>query len=177
MDHRALEELIDSFKSFGNSIITNKQLSVGDIVMDDYLVIERKTVQDFFQSLNDGRLFSQVKRLQKLSRPTFLVIEGENQEFRKRNFRKAAFQSLLVSIQWKFNIPVFTTRNMLETVSLCLYCYRSFAGKQLTSSRNSFQPKKRSKPRAIQLDILARIPGIGKKELSNSCTPMVASKG
>lgn len=163
LDHREPEELIQTFKSFGNSIVTKKQLFVGDIVMDNYLVIERKTLQDFFQSLNDGRLFSQIKRLQKLSRPTLLVIEDENQGVWQRHMRKAAFQSLLFSIQWKFKIPVFFTRNILETVSLCLYCYRSFAGKKLASNENRFQPKKKPNPKEIQLDMLARIPGIGKK--------------
>jgi DNA excision repair protein ERCC-4 len=163
LDHREPEELMRTFQSFGNSIITRKHLYTGDIVMDDYLIIERKTVQDFFNSLNDGRLFSQVKRLQKLPNPALLVVEEEEQGFQQRQFRKAAFQSLLFSIQWKFRIPVFFTRNILETVSLSLYCYRSFAGQKITSSKNTIQRKKSLSNQQIQLDMLARIPGIGKK--------------
>ncbi|MGY6520129.1 MAG: ERCC4 domain-containing protein [Mongoliitalea sp.] len=163
LDHREPEELMHTFLSFGNAIITRKHLYAGDIEMDDYLVIERKTLPDFFQSLKDGRLFSQVKRLQKLSKPTLLVVEDEKQGIHQHRFRQAAFQSLLFSIQWKFRIPVFFTRNILETVSLCFYCYRSFAGKKQSLGSLCAPRKKRVSSREIQLDMLARIPGIGKR--------------
>lgn len=163
LDHREPEELMRTFQVFGNSIITKKHLYTGDIVMDDYLVIERKTLRDFFQSLNDGRLFSQVKRLQKLPKPALLVVEGEEQGIQQRKFRKAAFQSLLFSIQWKFRIPVFFTHNMFETVSLCFYCYRSFAAKKHAQSSTNAPLKKKVSSKEIQLDMLARIPGIGKR--------------
>lgn len=163
LDHREPEELMHAFRSFGNAILTRKHLYVGDIVMDDYLVIERKTLPDFFQSLKDGRLFSQVKRLQKLPKPALLVVEADEQGLQQHHFRQAAFQSLLFSIQWKFRIPVFFTRNILETVSLCFYCYRSFAGKKQSLGSLSVPRKKRVSSREIQLDMLARIPGIGKR--------------
>lgn len=177
LDHREPEELMRTFQSFGNSIITRKHLYTGDIIMDDYLVIERKTLHDFFNSVHDGRLFSQIKRLQKLPKPALLIVEDEAQGLQQRHFRKAAFQSLLFSIQWKFRIPVFFTRNILETVSLSLYCYRSFAGKKLTTNGNISHRKKSPTPREIQLDMLARIPGIGKKRAQDLLKAYGSIKG
>jgi Fanconi anemia group M protein len=54
-----------------------KTLEVGDYVLSDRVVVERKTADDFVDSIIDKRLFNQLKNLRKVEKP-LLIIEGNN---------------------------------------------------------------------------------------------------
>jgi Fanconi anemia group M protein len=51
-------------------------LDVADYIVDDVIYVERKTVPDFLESMQDLRLFDQVSRLRADKRRAVLVIEG-----------------------------------------------------------------------------------------------------
>ena len=57
-------------KNFG-CVIVVKDLDVADYVASERVAVERKTVIDLVNSIKDGRLFDQVKRLKQLTRDQY----------------------------------------------------------------------------------------------------------
>ena len=52
-----------------------EKLSIGDFLLSSKVIVEYKTVQDFVDSIIDGRLLSQLKEMKKYEKPV-LIIEG-----------------------------------------------------------------------------------------------------
>ncbi|WP_456472950.1 DEAD/DEAH box helicase [Methanocaldococcus sp.] len=92
-----------------------KTLEVGDYVLSDRVVVERKTSEDFVNSIIDKRLFSQLKNLKKVEKP-LLIIEGENFSRIHENALKGA----ILSVIFDFGIPILFTKNVDETVDLLI---------------------------------------------------------
>jgi len=65
MDYREFNpDILNILLDYGISI-TVKNLKVGDFIINDEIAIERKTTQDFAQSIIDGRLFRQAENMKK----------------------------------------------------------------------------------------------------------------
>ncbi len=94
-----------------------KKLEVGDYVISERLCIERKTAEDFIESLIDGRLLSQAINLRQSYPKALMIVEGENL-YTIRNIRPEAIMGALISLAVDFNIPVFFTKNEKETAVL-----------------------------------------------------------
>ncbi len=52
------------------------ELAIGDYVVDDRVIFERKTIDDFAKSIIDTRLFRQASRLNRASHRSAFIIEG-----------------------------------------------------------------------------------------------------
>ena len=65
----------DLIDEFDESEITIKQLDIGDIIIENYL-IERKTISDLAASIKDGRLREQKYRMKELNKKIIYIIEG-----------------------------------------------------------------------------------------------------
>ncbi|XRO75885.1 DEAD/DEAH box helicase [Methanocaldococcus sp. 28A] len=92
-----------------------KTLEVGDYILSDRVVVERKTVDDFVNSIIDKRLFNQLKNLKKVEKP-LLIIEGESFSRLHENAIKGA----ILSIIFDFGIPIIFTKNAEETADLLI---------------------------------------------------------
>jgi len=99
-----------------HSAIETRQLSCADYILSDRVACERKTCEDFLNSLVDGRLFSQVKELRQTYRYPMLILEGENL-YSARKIHPNAIQSALVTVMLDFGVPVIFSRDEDETVS------------------------------------------------------------
>ena len=97
--------------------IEPQQLDVGDYVLSSRICVERKNVDDFLDSLLDGKLFKQVQRLRDTYPRPMLIIEGEDL-FTKRNINHNAIYGSLASISVDYGIPVMTTKDAMETANL-----------------------------------------------------------
>ena len=53
-----------------------RRLRTGDYVIEGKAVLERKRVPDFLESLRQGRLFAQARRLASSPLRPFLILEG-----------------------------------------------------------------------------------------------------
>lgn len=69
-------ELLDVVRRSGVFEVRMVHLATGDYLIDDQVIIERKSVVDFTASLLDGRLFPQVARLAHSRYRSLLLIEG-----------------------------------------------------------------------------------------------------
>lgn len=91
--------------------VTARQLDVGDFLLSDRMIVERKTTSDFESSIIDGRLFEQAGRLEEYDFPV-LIIEGQLKAERiSQNAFMGAFMSLIVD----FGIHVINTKDSKDT--------------------------------------------------------------
>lgn len=97
--------------------INTSQLSIGDYIISEDTAVERKSIDDFLESLTDGRLFSQAKSLKSSYQSPIIILEGEGL-YEKRNISDQAIYGALTSLACDFNLPIITTMNGDETASL-----------------------------------------------------------
>lgn len=93
------------------------KLEVGDYQLGNEIVVEYKTVQDFVDSLIDGRLLSQLKQLRRVARP-LLIVEGVEDIYAVRKVHHNAIKGMLATIVSSYGIPLLQTRNSQETADL-----------------------------------------------------------
>ncbi|MEM1671321.1 MAG: DEAD/DEAH box helicase [Archaeoglobaceae archaeon] len=94
-----------------------KNLEIADYILSDRVAIERKTVDDFVDSLISDRLFSQLIKLKSYERP-IIIIEGEN--IYRRAVHPNAIRGALATIVIDFGIPLIFTKDEKETTDFIL---------------------------------------------------------
>ncbi len=97
--------------------INTSQLTTGDYIISEDTAVERKSVEDFLESLIDGRLFSQAKSLKEQYLKPVIILEGEGLHH-KRNIKDKAVYGALASLTTDFGIPVISSKDEIETASL-----------------------------------------------------------
>ena len=114
----ALKELIIKNINFSNIRIEYLALALGDIIlMEDNIekiIIERKTINDLFASIKDGRYKEQSFRLNSLTIPNhniFYLLEGSLSS----NSNHQTFFSSYLSIMYYKGFSVIRTMNIKET--------------------------------------------------------------
>ena len=109
---------------------TVEQLSIGDFLIkigdstDNTIVVERKSVNDLYQSINDGRYKEQKARLlanYPLSQIIYL-IEGDLSELYSSTHRKAVSGSIF-NMQFRDKIRVVRTKDLNDTCDFILSLY------------------------------------------------------
>jgi len=132
-----------------------KHLLVGDYLIND-IIIERKTYNDFINSIINKRLIKQLEEIKQY--PNFLlIIEGEEHEIAKRQINKNAVRGFLLSVLLKSKVPILFTKDCEET-SEFLYV---LAKKQENSSFSLRAKNKRMNKKEQLQFILEGFPGIG----------------
>ena len=97
--------------------VREKQLDVGDYLLSEDVVCERKTCDDFLQSIVDGRLFQQISAMKDNFRSSFLIIEGDTL-FGKREIHENAIRGALASVAVDCGMPIIWTENQLESAEM-----------------------------------------------------------
>jgi ERCC4-type nuclease len=158
-DREGKNNVIKFLSDMKNVSVVVKRLSVGDYIVDNQLVFERKTLKDFARSIVDGRLFRQAIRLANSKYRSVLILEGTGKELTETGVSREAMQGALISISLLLGIPVLRSRDPFESAHLILYASRQTksTGKGVFQ-RRGYQPKGR---RNQQLFILQGLPGIG----------------
>jgi ERCC4-related helicase len=104
-------------ESFGLEI-TLTTLAVGDYVLSERLAVERKTAEDFVQSIIDPErnLFRQISDLAKTYQRPILILEGRDLYTRQMN--PASIRGALASIAVDYGVPIIPTENQEETAAV-----------------------------------------------------------
>jgi len=138
--------------------VTIERLKVGDYLVDDLVIVERKTLADFALSLIDTRLFKQASLLNRSRwRPAFLIEGTELPEALPQH----AFNGALIALTLAFDIPVLRSTDTAESARILTYCAR-----QLGNTILRGLPSARWKPKRIgsrRLHVLASLPGVGRE--------------
>lgn len=121
--------------------------------------IEKKTQLDFLNSIIDKRLLSQLVVLKENFSLPLLIVEGEENIYRLRNFHPNAIRGMLAAIAIDFQIPILHTKNYRDTASLL-----EIISRRLETPKNTFSLVKKKKPATLQEQqelIVETLPGIG----------------
>ncbi len=159
IDDRESPAVMDALQAHPACQISVQRLSLGDYLVDDRLLFERKTLPDFAISVMDGRLFRQAARLAASERHGIIVLEGTVKDLANHGITREALQGALISISVIFGIPLLRSFDAAETARLMLHTSR-----QVRSVRNGAVGSKGRRPKAkrrVQLQILQGLPGIG----------------
>ncbi|UCD03698.1 MAG: hypothetical protein JSW73_04120 [Candidatus Woesearchaeota archaeon] len=95
-----------------------KKLKVGDFIISKDVVVERKTVGDFINSLIDRRLFKQADNMQKNYPCPIFIIEGDIEDMFARNISEKAIWSAIISLMLKNNVKFLFTKSFKETAQV-----------------------------------------------------------
>jgi ERCC4-type nuclease len=140
-------------------------LTVGDYLVDNRLLFERKTFADFVASIKDGRLFRQACRLASSEHTAAVILEGGSLKAVSRGMRREALQGALISLSFIFGIPVLRSLRAEETANLMLYAARQVRAFSIGAVRRSGKIPKRK--RRAQMFLLQGLPGVGRKRATS----------
>lgn len=142
------------------AVIENEMLAVGDFILSDRVIVERKTVKDFLQSIIDGRLFSQISNMVLNFEKPVILVEGQEDIYEERMIHPNAIRGAIASLAVDFRIPIIQTTCEHETA---MFLYQIAAREQLDLKRNTSIRGER-KPidsKFLQEYIVTGFPGIG----------------
>lgn len=114
VDHRELNTTIAASLRLQGIDVDVQTLAVGDFQIGDRVLIERKRVRDFVDSLLDGRLLEQAHRLVAAAPRPLLLIEGADL-FMQRAVHMNALMGALATLTVDLGLPVVTTADGEET--------------------------------------------------------------
>lgn len=125
--------IADKLESLGCEVHV-KMLDVGDYVLSDAVVVERKTIADFLQSIIDGRLFEQLVNMKSNYEKPLLLIEGDiSKIYSIRNIHKNSIIGALTSAALNYQVPIMFTGSVRETVD---FLHNIAKREQLGSSKD-----------------------------------------
>ncbi|ACS33669.1 DEAD/DEAH box helicase [Thermococcus gammatolerans] len=113
VDSRELRSGVPKILKELGAEIEVKTLDVADYVVSEEVGIERKSANDFIQSIIDGRLFDQVERLKRAYEKPVIIIEGEL--YGIRNVHPNAIRGAIASVTVDWGVPVLFSSGKEET--------------------------------------------------------------
>ena len=120
VDHREKgSQVIKELITMGASIQL-EQLETADYVLSPRVGVEFKTMDDFLQSIIDGRLLPQVRDMKGNFERTLVVVEGTQDIYTSRNIHPNAVKGVLAAMTVNFGQPVLFTRTPKETAELLM---------------------------------------------------------
>lgn len=164
IDHREPKELIRELAK--DLEIETKQISADFIIQtknkEDKEItvgIERKTLNDFLNSIIDKRILQQLIYLKENFHVPLLIIEGKENIYMLRKFNPNSIRGMLASIAIDFQVPILQTKNYRDTASLI-----KIIAKRLEKPRSIASLLKKRKPLTLkeqQEYLIESLPGIG----------------
>jgi ERCC4-related helicase len=98
--------------------VTLTRLEVGDYAVGDRILVERKTVQDFADTLVERDLLGQVRELAAAAVRPVLIVEGEGDLYAARDIHPNAIRGALAAITVGMGVSVLFTRSAEETAEM-----------------------------------------------------------
>ena len=138
-------------------IIQLEQLNVADYIISNKVGIERKSAQDFNDSIIDGRLFKELIELKNNFEKPILLIEG----FPTGGIHPEAIAGALSSFMIDFGVNIIQTQNSEESATILK---RIAIREQKTKKRKPLIRKamKLSNPNESAIQVISSYPGINR---------------
>jgi len=162
VDHREKANAIVKELMHLGANVKLEQLTIGDYVLSQRVGVEFKTVEDFVNSIVDGRLLVQIKTLYEKYKKPVLIIQGGEDIYSVRNVHPNAIRGMIATIIISYGIPVIMTRNEKESAALLFIIAKreqEIRGKEF----NPHQEKPTQTLRQQQEYIVSSLPNIGPK--------------
>ena len=142
-----------------NAIVSLEKLEYADYILSSRCGIESKTVEDFVDSIIDGRLLHQIKALKNNFERPIIVIEGTQDIYSVRNVHHNAILGMMATIAVSYGIPIIQTRDFKETAALI----QIIARREQEESGSNFSLHAGRKPPTLkeqQEYVISSLPGI-----------------
>ncbi len=134
-----------------------RELKCGDYVINNQVLIERKTKEDFVQCLVSNRLFAQCRRIKRNNKRPLLIIEGDPCNTQHR-INTQAIKGAVLSISVSWQIPVLFTADKSESVNIMITTGKQLIKEDVTVMRPGVKPKRR---RNRMLFFIQGLPEVG----------------
>ena len=134
-----------------------RSLELGDYVVNERVVVERKSHADFAVSLVDGRLFRQAAALARSRRRSLVLLEGPRPaEMPKVHPHALEGAILAVAVTWR--VPVISTGDAEESLRvLIMLSEQSLVPDEVALPRFGYQPRRLE---SRKLHVLQGLPGV-----------------
>jgi ERCC4-type nuclease len=153
-DHRELRSGVPEALAAAGLHAVARDLPVGDYVLSDRVVVERKSGADLAASIKDRRLFEQVGRLTGAYPVVVLVVEGEPVHIGAESWRSAVGRALLAGV------ALLLTADAVDTARWIARLHR-LEGKGPSRARGATRVRRPTEDDARTAeDVLTSLPGI-----------------
>jgi len=150
--------LFELIRECGTFNVQMVRLAAGDYLIDDDILVERKTVADFAASLVDGRLFPQAARLAHGRHRVLVLIEG-SMATPIPDVHPHAIQGAIVSLAVMWRLPVLHTSGPEESLRVLRFlAHQAGRPRQPVLRRYDRKPKRLASRRIF---VLQGLPGVG----------------
>lgn len=160
VDDRERDNVINKGRKFFDVVV--KHLPVGDVVYQD-LCVERKTISDFINSVQNGRVFHQASNMAKNYRKNWVIIIGTQTQAAFDKCTRFSVDQYLASIaSLEQIVSVKHVDNETQFWKLCKYLFeKSTDGK----NRIIENPQRIERSTGdVFVDQLSQVPKIGPKK-------------
>lgn len=137
--------------------VTMMQLATGDYMINDEIIIERKTSTDFVASIINGRLLKQCAGLRKTKMIPLIIVEG-NPFQTGNNIKPEALKGVLLSVSLQWQIPVIRSSGKNDTANLILMAAKQTEFPSYFVKRTGRKPKRITTQRHF---LVQNMPGVG----------------
>ena len=163
-DHRETASPVVRILSLMGLDLQLEQLAVADYQISSRVGIERKSAQDFNDSIKDGRLFDELFALKENFERAILILEGD--PFLESHINENALYGALTSVILNVGITVYKTQDPRETARF-LY---QLAKKEQSQSKANFNIRYEKAP--IEMSdlleyLIAGVPGVNSLRAKN----------
>ncbi len=150
-----LKELVDMGVS-----LKLEMLQVADYVLSPRCAVEFKTVEDFAQSIIDGRLLEQLKNMKQSYERPIIIVEGTQDLFTVRNIHPNAIRGMLATIAVSYGIPIIYTKDTKDTAAQLV----AIAKREQALNKETFQPHAEKRAMSVQEQqefVVSSLPNVG----------------
>jgi len=139
--------------------VSLETLESADYVLSSRCGVEIKTVEDFVDSIIDGRLLNQIKNLKNNFERPIIVIEGSQDIYAVRNIHHNAILGMMATIAVSYGIPIIQTKSFRDTAGLL----QIIARREQEETGKNFNVHADRKPSSLkeqQEYVISSFPGI-----------------
>ena len=152
-DHREARSGIPGVLALAGVKLQAQQLPVGDYVLSDRLIVERKTGADLVASIKDRRLFDQLARLRDAYPQVVLIVEGRPERFPEAGWKGALGSAL------RAGVALLQTEDFHETAEWIERLARQ-EGKAASGPRGAARQRKALDPDRLAEQVAEMLPGV-----------------
>lgn len=132
-------------------------LPVGDIVYNDTIVYEHKTISDFIASVFDGRLFTQIDAMKNNYSHSFVLVSGTLTEILETAEMMNRYSSILAAVCscYARNCPIIFTDNLTNLADVV-----KVLGEKLSDGKTRSRPIEKIRMVDLKLQVICSLPNV-----------------
>ncbi|MCX8195802.1 MAG: helix-hairpin-helix domain-containing protein [Acidilobaceae archaeon] len=143
-------------------LVIRENLPMGDYIMPGDVVVERKTAEDYINSLHDGRLFEQAQRVLESYESLIIVVEGDLERAAKLRGRERQVSASLAALLLEGDVKIVPSGSPRGTALILEALARKAVETRERRAVIHKKPKLGSL-REWQLYVVSSFPGVGPK--------------